>query len=71
MYFSCHAGYDVAAKMKSLLGSLGSKAMALPFSFFLSCVPSAEVMLDVVLRTYSRAAVSWACGVGTDGQKAS
>ena len=36
MYFSCQAGYDIAAKMEMCLGSLGSKAMDLPFSFFLS-----------------------------------
>lgn len=57
--------------MVSFLGSLGSKAMDFPFSFFFSWAASAEVMLDEVCRTYSRAAVRWGCARGTEGQRAS
>lgn len=71
MYLVCQVGWDVAVKMVSFLGSLGSKAMVLPFSFFLSCAASAEVMFEDVWRTYSRAAVRWGCGNGTEGQRAS
>ena len=35
----------------SFLGSLGSKVMVLPLSFFLSWAASAEVMAEVVART--------------------
>jgi hypothetical protein len=51
MYLSCQAGKEVAAKMVSFLGFLGSKAMALPFSFFLSCAASADVIAEEVKRT--------------------
>ncbi len=57
--------------MDMRLGSFGSKAMDLPFSFFLSWVPSADVMLELVWRTYSRAAVRWGWGRGTWGHRAS
>ena len=44
--------------------------MVLPFSFFLSWLASAEVIADVVARTYSRAAVRAGLPVGTVGQRA-
>ena len=37
--------------MVSFFGSLGSKAMVLPLSFFLSWEASADVMAEEVVRT--------------------
>jgi hypothetical protein len=42
--------------MVSRLGFLGSKATLLPFSFFFCWLASADVMLELVFRMYSRAA---------------
>jgi len=68
MYFSCQAGYFAAAKIVSFFGFLGSKAMFLPLSFFFCDAASAEVMLDEVERTYSRAAERAGDGAGTEGK---
>ncbi len=51
MYFCCQAGKVEAQKMVSFLGSLGSKAMDLPFSLRFCWEASAEVMAEVVART--------------------
>ncbi len=68
MYFSCHAGYFAAAKIVSFFGFLGSNAMFFPLSFFFCCAASAEVILEDVERTYSRAAESAGDGAGTEGK---
>ena len=57
--------------MVNCLGNLGSKLIFFPFSFRFFCVPSAEVMAEVVARTYSLAAVRAGSGAGTSvGQRA-
>lgn len=57
-------------KMVSFLGFLGSKSLCLPLAIFLSCAASAELMLEDVCRTYSRAAVRAGSAAGTSGHVA-
>lgn len=56
--------------MVSFLGRLGSKVVALPLACFRSWLASAEVMAELVVRTYSRIAVREGDGRGTVGQRA-
>ena len=56
--------------MVSCLGRLGSYATFLPLSFLFCCAASAEVMLEDVERTYSRAAEREGRGEAIVGQRA-